>query len=227
MTALIIIGAIFALIGFVLSVFIRISIVYDNEGDDSFVDDSFVIKLNILFFSFPIVPESRRKKVNPRNFTYKKYQKLKEKELKKQKKTLKATSTKKVSEEDKTSVSDLSGMLNTLKSTIGDILKKFSSHLHVDIQRFRITIGGDNAAKTAITYGIAYPAVLGIFEILEKLCILHDRRKSKISVDSDFTSEKINADIKIQFKIRIFHLIGILIPFLLSYVKNTQKSQGE
>lgn len=223
MTAIIILGVIFALISLILAHHIKISILYENS-----TDDGLAIKLHVLFLSFPIIlpaSESHAKtKVNPKKFTYKKYQKLLKKELKKQKKT--AAAKKKPSESKASEVSNAPQMLGILKTIIIKISRKFFSHLKADIYRFRITLGGENAAKTAITYGIVYQSVLYIFEILDSFCVtFRDKRKSNVSVDTDFTSEKTTADIKILFKIRIIHLIGILISAFANYIKNTQKQQ--
>jgi len=229
MKVFIVLAVIAAIVALILSVWIKIIVEYDSTSEST---GFLSVKLRVLFVTRTILPE-KREKVNPSNFSYKKLQKLHESELKKQnkaiakkKKNTKGTPKKKPSP---VTVSNIPSLLESLKDTVGEILKKFVRHLHVDVRRFKISIGGEDAAATALMYSAVSQGAAYIFEILENYCKVYDKRKSKTSAEANFLSLVTTADIKFVFRLRIIHLLDLLISTAISYIKtkNKQNLQGE
>jgi hypothetical protein len=227
MKALIILAAIFAVIAFILSIWIRIIVEYDGTSANVLT-----VKLRVLFITHTVVPE-KRKKINPNDYSYKKMQRLHESELKKQSKAIKKRKKPDTDTEKKTSsavtLSDIPALIDSLKGTVGAILKKFARHLRVDIHRFTISVGGDDAVKVALMYAAVSQGCAYILETLDNYCKIIDKRHSKTTADANFLSADTTADIKLVFRLRIIHALDLLLSTAIGYVKtkNKQNSQGE
>ena len=212
MTALIIIFSILLVIALVL--LIRIRVVIDYKGED--------IKLHLRILGIPIrlLPRKQKKqKIKLSDYSYKKQQKALLKKPKKEKKKKKKES---VNVKEKPPLSEAIPMIGDI---VKFLLKKFFGHLRIDVTDIKITIGTDDAAKTAIMFGIVNQAAAALFDLLSTITNVKKNRKNEIAVYADFTSEKTVININIGFSLRIWHLFSIALGTLFKYLKNMLKSK--
>ena len=220
MTALIVSVVIIAVIALLLLMWGGIILKYDGE---------LTITVTVLFFKFRLFPK-KQKKINLRKFSYENYKKRLEKERKKQEKK----AAKKAAKDQKKSVAaNESPKKKTASETIEDIkdyvalaldtVKCFLSHLRIDVFRALVTVGGKDAASTALTYGIVSQSVAYLAETLSNVTHFRRRYNTKIEVVPDFLSDRISAEIEIRFRVRLIHLIHVALRGGLGYLKIVAK----
>ncbi len=212
MTALIILFSILLLI--VLILLIRIKVVIDYKGED--------IKLNLLILGIPIklLPKKeKKKKIKLSDYSYKNQQKQLQKKPKKEKKKNKKEN---INVKEKPPISEA---IPTIADMVKYLLKKFFGHLRIDVTEIKITVGTDDAAKTAILFGIVNQAAAALFDLLSTITNIKKNRKNEIAVYADFTSEKTVVNINLGFSLRIMHLFSIAFGTLFKYLKNMLKSK--
>ena len=110
--------------------------------------------------------------------------------------------------------------LDLVKKILAFFFSRLFRHLRIDVTRIHIIIGSDEAAKTAITYGIAVQAVAYILALLDKVSNVRGLRKRDVYVDTDFLSEEIKVDIKIAFSIRLWHIFHLAFGTLRRLIAN-------
>ena len=214
MTALIILFSIILLIA--LFLLIRIRIVIDYKGEN--------IKLNLRILGIPItlLPNKKKnKKIKLSDYSYKKQQKKQKKTLfKKSKKNKKKKESLKVKEKP-----SLSEAIPIIADIVKYLLGKFLHHLRIDITEIKITVGTDDAAKTAIMFGIINQAAAALLDLLSTITNVKKNRKDEIGVYADFTSEKTVININLGFSLQVWHLFSIAFGTLFRYIKNMLKSK--
>lgn len=205
-------------------------------------NDCLTLYLKILFFKIGIVPKSA-KKISVRKYSLKRYRKSIEKQKKKQAKkdgkkkekqqNNKVVSKKKTSNasENKKSINDILELVNTLSAVLKKVLTSFGKHLKIKTVRLRIAVATGDAAKTAVVYGAVCQAVAYVMEMLYNITGFTVSRCGEVTVVPDFVSERSSADIKIIFKLRVWHVFAMLlsgaIAFLKKKVLNTSKDPNE
>lgn len=101
-----------------------------------------------------------------------------------------------------------------------ELAAKIKNNISIDIFDLELTIGGDDAADTAITYGAVCAAVYPTVSIIDKIIKM---RKRKILINANFNSQSY-----IKFKVKASIRVGILIcagiksgvKIVLSLLKN-------
>lgn len=84
-------------------------------------------------------------------------------------------------------------------------IKKNLRHIKIKNVRLSVTIAAENAAATAVDYGIVCSAVYPVLTLLNS-CIGADFKK--IDIKSDFTSNKPQLAAEADLKLRMLFLIG-------------------
>ncbi|MBQ8746737.1 MAG: hypothetical protein IJZ08_02590 [Clostridia bacterium] len=218
-----ILGAIFLLFAFILFVGVKIHIEYK---------DDLTLFVSVLGIRIPLLPK-RKKKISPRKFSYKRHRKrliresrkAAEKErkriLKENQKKLKAANVKngkkKLPPEQKKN--DEPTVVSVLLSVIVDLLDRFFGTLGVEIVRLRITVGGPDAATTAITYGAAAQGVSYLLELLAHKTVFRRKKADSVSVTADFLFKKTTADVSLVFTFRVWNLLRVAFVFLSKFIK--------
>ena len=172
-------------------------------------DTNIRVYIRFLFFKFNLYP--------------KKPHKVKKKNKKKKSKPS-APAPKKENEEsikDNGALSKLWLMRKILLTTI----EKFLGKLHFKFIRLNVIIGCENAAATALLYGAASQAVAYIIEVLDNISNVDISKRSDISVQSDFISQKSTVNGKIILKISLCHIIYVLLHFVKSIIKSKIKTE--
>lgn len=200
---------ILALIILLLLFQIRISIVY--EGDVN-------VFVNALFFRFKVYP--RDNKPDIKEFSAKGINK----KIKKDREKIAAQATKE--EKEKSAGKRNVRVTDTLK-LVADILfaikRRFFKYLRIKVAKLNLVVATDDAAKTAIEYGLAVQGVQYIVSFLESITNFSVEKNGSIYVDCDYCTEKTRFDLDITFSLRVWQAAAILIRAGVAFVMNSSK----
>jgi len=211
------------LFALIFSLFIKAEIIYRNES-------GFGLKAGAGPVMITVTPK-KKKEINLKDYSYKKFQKRLEKEKKKKEKAaLKKAKKEKAKKEAEKLAPDskekdtgkMASIISLIKFGIGEVGILISS-IKTEIRSLHIICSGEDAADTAIKYGTFSAGISTILELLS-LSSLKPPRDGCVTLDYDFLSDKSKFDIDIIFKIRIFTIIRIgmhaLVWFIKSKIKN-------
>ena len=109
--------------------------------------------------------------------------------------------------------------MRSVADILGVFLRQFSKHVKIRVLRYKIIIGTDDAAKTALLYGAAEQATAYLFTILGENAKFTFSKKNSL-VWADFTSDRTMADVKIDVSISVFGALAMLVPTYIAYVRN-------
>ena len=212
MIALYIIAGVLALLVLLLLIPVRLSLVYS---------DDLSLTASYLFFRFPIYP--KEKKVRLSDYTPRKIRKRKRKAKKKRRLenvAAKAKAKKKKTLEQK--LRQLRLLLHILKDTYESIL----SAVRVRVLRLYITVATDDAAKTAILYGVAAQSTAYLLTLLQTYTKTAAKR-DRVNVIADFCKEESEIDTAIVFSATpiALLLLGLRAAFL--FLKYKFKKQPD
>jgi len=212
MTALIIIGSIILLIFLLLMTSVKVRIISDGD---------IILKAGAGPFIFTLIPkkESRRK---AKGLSQKKYLYL----ISKAKAEKESTGAAKAShitarkgKEEKGSFTDtVSFILKVI-----DRLDTYTSRLKTHLDKLTVTVGGADAAGTAVTYGIVSQATAYLVEILDCKTRLHRPKRDSVTVNCDFTREGISFAVDVTFKLRVFDALRTGVDIVM--LKDQHKSE--
>ena len=217
MTALWIIGIIVLFFVFLLSLKATITIAYHDE---------LTLYVRVLFIKIPILP-AKEKKAGPHAMSEKKAQKLREKiqkkklkkeEAKKKKAEQKKHQKEHPKEKPKKTLQDILDMITLVRALLATVISKFWKHLRIDVARLRIRVATGDAAATAIAYGAVTGAINTLFPLLEKVKNFDLPRSKDIDVVADFVGEEFEADVKISFSLRVWHVFDIAFSALFTFI---------
>ncbi len=197
-----------ALIVSLLLLQIRISIVY--EGDVK-------VLLGILFFKFKVYP--RDNKPDIKKFSAKGINQR----IKQDRKKIAAQANK---EKKGKSSGKKTHFLDTLKlvaDILGAVKKRFFKHLRIKVAKLKLIVATDDAAKTALEYGLAVQGVQYIVSLLESTTNFTVEKNGSIYVDCDYCSEKTSLDLDITFSLRAWQIAAILIRAGTAFIMNSGK----
>ena len=90
------------------------------------------------------------------------------------------------------------------------------------VYRLHILVGTDDAAKTALLYGGVVQSVSYILQWLQTHFIPIRRDEGAMTIDADFVSGKISADIDLCCSLKIRRAIAIAVRMLIAFLKEKQ-----
>jgi len=191
--------------------------------------DELILSAKVLFFKIKIIPK-KEKKVKPSAYTKKKLLKRQKKEADKEKKRLEKKAAKKAEAKEAGAQSEkkkkkppILDTVRLVRLLLSIFLRRFFGHLRIDLARLNITVGGEDAAATAITYGYLCQSVAYLVEILDRFTNLKRTRKTEISVRPEFTAEKTVLDLHIAFSLTVAQALDIVFRTAFGYVKTKMK----
>lgn len=193
---LIVIGCIILLIAAFLAMRLNVVVSYK---------DSLCVYAKVLFIKIPIYPQKEKKK------------KKKKKEKKPPEKAVEKEEDKKEEKGDK-KVSPVK-ILWQMRESILRLIEKFFGYLHFKFIRLKITVGCEDAAKTAIAYGLTTQSVAYLIEILNNISNVDISKHSEIYVKSDFISQKSSFDGKVVLYIRVLPLFKVAFRAIKEFFK--------
>lgn len=223
MTALYVIGII-ALV-FVLIGSLRATVTVEYSGEVR-------LCVKVLFFKIKILP-AKKKKAGPFSMSKKKAEKIRKSLRKKAQKKKEKAEKKRLQKEEKKrkkesgelpqkkkiSLSQILDLISLAKDVLCAVISKFFGHLRVDVARLRISIGTPDAATTAMYYGIICDALTHLLPLLEGLKGFDLPKSQDISVETDFLSEEIRADVKISVSLRVWHVFHVIFAAIGKAIK--------
>ena len=228
MPGLIICGAILLFLIFLLLLKVTLTVSYAGEVE---------LWVRVLFFKIRIIPE--KKKRYRRSMSAKKAEKIKQRRLKKLRKKLEK---KRAKDEEKQSATHEDGARTKEKKTPAEILDiihlvcslvskvvgKFFKR--IKLARINMKIATEDAATTAITYGAVTQAINVLFPLLDSVKTFKFPYNKDINIYADFCSEETEIDIRIDFALRVWHVLHVAIVALVELIKyffNAQKHKED
>ena len=222
MKALIILACISAVLFFIANIWVKIVVSYN---------DQLTLRLKILFFSFTLFPQ-KKKKINPKKFTVKKFRKRR---IKEEKAYLKKISKRKSKPKSDSKTDDTAlekakpkkGLKRTAEDAVAfirdvviKILKKTGKYLRTDISEFRITVGGDDAAAVAIEYGVVSQIVGYTIALVDNLKHTRYTKNATVEISCDFAAPSSDVKAHLGFRLRVWHIIAIAVSGITGYIKS-------
>lgn len=162
------------------------------------------IFLRILFFKFRLFPEGRIK------FDPKKYEKILKGE-----KDSPTSIIKEISRDAKDS-----GLVENIKNIarlISSFVKFCTPYMHVKLAKIHIKVASDDAAKTAILYGVISGAVAILIDTVDENTKLHKLKRKSVIIEPDFLSNKTAAKINVSLSISVFGAISTILKMIIKY----------
>ncbi len=171
------------------------------------------VRLHILCFRFSLHPKRRKtyRRMSARAWKKKK-QAARLKKSKKQSK--KASESKKAKKTTKDSIRLFRLLLSLLSKTHKGLLSAF----RIRLCRVYVAVGTEDAAKTAISYGIIVQVLAAILEITDQF-VRTRRAKESVRIYPDFCSQKILFDISLLFTSNLFHLVIYALKAAMAYMQ--------
>ena len=202
MFLLYIIGAILGLIFLIFLIRVRIIFSYG---------DKLSLKVGALFINYDVLKKRPKKKA--------KKKKAEKKAPKKSTGSASGASQKKNMIKEFTEDMDIGDFLDVVSAFFSSFGKMVNNHLYVRLNKFRILVGGDDPAKSAIQFGAICQSCTYLFEILRNSTKLYPLEKSDVAVYHDFSAPKSEYELTITVKLRIIHVLGMLLSVLFEFIK--------
>ena len=205
------------LLALLLCVRVWVSVAYDEEP---------IVKIKALFFSYKILPKKKKWRMKKHLPKAKKASeassKAAKKAAKKSAKKAEKRAAKKASSKAKPKKS-LSEQLTFYKELATKVAiptaKRLQRHLALRIYSLKVFVGGGDASKTAISYGIASSAAETLFGFFSSCCDLKAVKKKNVFIAADFSAASTAAEIDIAIGLRLWQALHILLPAVISFVK--------
>ncbi len=169
-----------------------------------------VLSLRILFLRIPLYPAA------PKNVKVSKFKRGYPKE-KAEEKPAEKKAKKQTAPAEKIPLGE---KINIVLSLVKKLCKKFFRHLRLDVSHIVITVGADDAAGAAITYGIVSQSVAYLLAFLDAHLNIRKKRRGEIAVRCDFTADHTVCDICITASLAVWQLLDIGISFAYNYFKS-------
>ena len=114
--------------------------------------------------------------------------------------------------------------LEMVFSLLKQLYQHTSGKFRLHIRRMHISVATDNAADTAILYGVAVASASCILQWLQDHFIPIHRKEGSMQIQADYLSEKSHVDIDIVCSVRLYRAVGIGICMLMAYGKEKRLS---
>lgn len=109
--------------------------------------------------------------------------------------------------------------IDIVLALVKKLCKKLCRHLRLDVSHIVITIGADDAASAAITYGIVSQSVAYLLAFLDAHLNIRKKRRGEIAVRCDFTAAGTACDIRITASLAVWQLLDIGVSLAYNYFK--------
>ncbi len=106
---------------------------------------------------------------------------------------------------------DIDDALDLFLSIMKTLFTSFLGRFHFHFTRIRISVGSDNAAKTALLTTTISSAIEPVLYMIERHSNLHVSKNADICVYPDFLSEKTRFDVKLAFSMSIGSFLWVII----------------
>lgn len=186
------------------------------------------VTLRILCLRIRIFP--RDKKVKWKHFSQKKAEKLAAKKAqkeaqraaKKAAKKAKKEKNKHLFAEGKKEKMTLTEKLILVRGLTAAVIRKTGRKLRLHAARLHVRVATGDAAKTAVLYGAVCQTLSYLLAGLDRVTRLK-AAEPDVSVTADYLAEKPSADIKLEFSIRVWGAVAILLSAALAFLRTKQE----
>ncbi len=114
--------------------------------------------------------------------------------------------------------------LEMIRSLLKKLYKKTRGKIKIRIQKLLISIGTEDAAKTALTYGIVLQSTAILLQwIQDNFTELH-RKPGSVQIQADYLSGKSHAEIDMICSVRVFRALKIAYGMLTAYKAEKSKA---
>ncbi len=179
-------------------------------SDLSFVflyNNEFSFKIKFLFLNISAETIMKFSKKREQENRLEEARKTNEKKFKKHKKT----------------PSDIIDVISYISGVVKSILGEFVRYAKLKFCKVKISIGTDDAATTALSYGFISSGIYTALEFLDSFLAVKKQYKN-IGVVANFTSTDCHIDLKIILKLKIIHLVLAALHILPS-LSRTEKGK--
>ena len=214
MTVLAILGVIALLIFLLLMTNLKIRVA--SDGDITLKAGAGPVMLKLM--------PKKQKKVKLRRFTHRKYLALVEAEkkgLQDKKAGQEADKSKQKEKGKKESVANTVSLITQILERLG----VYAGRLRTKIKSLDVTVGGDDAASAAVTYGVISQSVSYLIEILDCNTKLNIPDPDRLSVKCDYTAKEISINVDISVKLRVIDALRTAVDIMLLKMKNDSKNK--
>ncbi|MCI8589945.1 MAG: hypothetical protein HFE77_04460 [Clostridiales bacterium] len=185
--------------------------------------DQFYVYLKVYFLRFRLSP--KKQKLNLKQFSAKGIQQKLTKDKQKQAKAQQKKQEKQKDEDDKKSFATILDTVQMVAQIIKAIKDRFFRYLKIKITQFTFVVASDDAAKTAILYGIAVQAVQYIIVLLDEITNVEYKQNTSIAVSCDYTAGKTYFALDITLSLRVWQILTVLCCAALSYIKSSNNKE--
>lgn len=189
--------------------------------------ESFSVTIRILFWRIPILPKPKSVKKKSKN---KKKSDEKKQKDKKEKQEKKSSKKEKVKEDEKSTNGekeahkkkkpDIVFLLRLILHVVAVLFKKLGKHFKIRVLAYEICVATEEAAKTAVMYGMVQSLSETIFLRLEKAINFKIAKKAPIGVYANFLEEKTKANVEIDFSLSIADVFAIVFGVILASIQS-------
>lgn len=128
---------------------------------------------------------------------------------------------------EKQSIEDIVALVKLLIEIAKKVLEKTWRYIRIKIERYDITVGTDDAAKTALIYGGVSQATSYLFTLLDETAHFRVKRKAPVNVGVDFLSAETKASVQMDFCLRLWHIISIGLGAGITYLRSMKKNSAK
>ena len=121
-------------------------------------------------------------------------------------------------EKQKKSLPEILYMINLVRALAAKVIKKFFKYLRIDIVKLKVVVATGDAASTAVAYGAVTQAINLLFPTLEQIKNFSLPKDSDMDVRIDYISDSMQADIKLGFAIRVWHLVAMAFGAFFTFI---------
>lgn len=125
---------------------------------------------------------------------------------------------------EKQSIEDIVALVKLHIEIAKKVLEKTWRYIRIKIERYDITVGTDDAAKTALIYGGVSQATSYLFTLLDETAHFRVKRKAPVNVGVDFLAAETRANVQMDFCLRLWHIISIGLGAGITYLRGMKKS---
>ncbi len=142
----------------------------------------------------------------------------------KKKKKQKQKKTEKPQKKEKKNIEDIISLVKLLIEIAKKVLEKTWRYIRIKIERYDITVGTDDAAKTALIYGGVSQATSYLFTLLDETAHFRVKRKAPVNVGVDFLAAETRANVQMDFCLRLWHILSIGLGAGITYLRGMKKN---
>lgn len=104
------------------------------------------------------------------------------------------------------------------------LFKSFGKHFQIEAVRLKIAVASEDAASTAILYGIVVQFVTYLCHALAAITNFKVKKPEEIAVTADFLSDKLTMDLHFVFRLRVWHIFAMIFAAGIGAVKRLLKT---